>query len=224
MVTGFCRRSRQPPTWFEMRHAILRNFGGLQGDVAPIQTFDNIITNIDKEAIALPTDPDCSPAGLIRTSLLGGRDRGGEEENVESRYMLILTEAYAALGILQQHMHEMGDAITIFGSSFPKDQEYTQVCSLVLLLCLSLSFSLFRSLPVSLRNNCFITVFILLSFWSSQDIKLPFFQCIQRKEPLAPIIDRFEPKYFYLQNIVYLDQPLPARSLSLKVPTKFESA
>lgn len=44
----------------------------------------------------------------------------------ETRYLLILTENYAALSILPQLL-EMRDAITIFGSSFPKDQEYTQV-------------------------------------------------------------------------------------------------
>ena len=76
-------------------------------------------------------------------SLLGSQDTA-----IESRYMLILTEAYAALGILQQHMKDMGEAITIFGSSFPKDQEYTQVwrihglsqlgrlCFAVLFLCM----------------------------------------------------------------------------------------
>ena len=45
----------------------------------------------------------------------------------ESRYLLILTENYAALPILQQKLLEMQDTVIIFGSSFPKDQEYTQV-------------------------------------------------------------------------------------------------
>ena len=45
----------------------------------------------------------------------------------ESRYLLILTENYAALKILQQQLTRLKDAIYIFGSSFPKDQEYTQV-------------------------------------------------------------------------------------------------
>lgn len=44
----------------------------------------------------------------------------------ESRYLLILTENYAALGILQQELLNIEDAIIIFGSSFPRDQEYTQ--------------------------------------------------------------------------------------------------
>jgi len=51
----------------------------------------------------------------------------------ESRYLLILTENYAALGILQQELLKIKNAIIIFGSSFAKDQEYTQVCPLAIL-------------------------------------------------------------------------------------------
>ena len=46
----------------------------------------------------------------------------------ENRYLLILTENYAALPIMQQHLLKTADdAVVIFGSSFPNDQEYTQV-------------------------------------------------------------------------------------------------
>ena len=121
MVAGFCHNTHQPPTWHQLKHAILRNFGGLN-DVSPINTFENHLGNVvDKSAAQVAdTDPDCSPAGLIRVSLAGNTD-------TESRYLLILTEAYAALDILNQYIGEIGEAITIFGSSFPKDQEYTQV-------------------------------------------------------------------------------------------------
>ena len=41
-----------------------------------------------------------------------------------------MTENYAALPIIQrQLLEEEDDAVVIFGSSFPKDQEYTQVPS-----------------------------------------------------------------------------------------------
>ena len=30
MVFSFVEKSKQPPTWFEMLHAIKRNFGGLE--------------------------------------------------------------------------------------------------------------------------------------------------------------------------------------------------
>ena len=47
----------------------------------------------------------------------------------ESRYLLFLTENYAALHILQLHLlFDREDApFVLFGSSFPKDREYTQV-------------------------------------------------------------------------------------------------
>ena len=57
----------------------------------------------------------------------------------ENRYLLFLTENYAALGILKQYLIDnmssggvVGDGLIshpyiLFGSSFPKDKEYTQV-------------------------------------------------------------------------------------------------
>ena len=58
----------------------------------------------------------------------------------ENRYLLFLTENYAALDILKHYikgkdqgrsgLFAIGDAeepYTLFGSSFPKDREYTQV-------------------------------------------------------------------------------------------------
>ena len=55
----------------------------------------------------------------------------------ESRYLLVLTENYAALPIVLKELLRTGDEtrpgdepVVIFGSSFPKDQEYTQVLTL----------------------------------------------------------------------------------------------
>ena len=59
----------------------------------------------------------------------------------ENRYLLFLTENYAALDILEHYIrgkkHERAAAseeqdtaaapFTLFGSSFPKDKDYTQV-------------------------------------------------------------------------------------------------
>ena len=65
----------------------------------------------------------------------------------ENRYLLFLTENYAALEILQQYLQDQGgghplfsvqseqsslkpwemEPFVLFGSSFPKDKEYTQV-------------------------------------------------------------------------------------------------
>lgn len=56
----------------------------------------------------------------------------------ENRYLLFLTENYAALGIFQRYLQDIvgkhGDGavevtkpFVLFGSSFPKDVKYTQV-------------------------------------------------------------------------------------------------
>ena len=53
--------------------------------------------------------------------------------NRESRYLLVLTENYAALPIVQEELLKKGkDPVIIFGSSFPKDQEYTQVSTRII--------------------------------------------------------------------------------------------
>ena len=66
----------------------------------------------------------------------------------ENRYVLFLTENYAALDILKNPKTYLEEGLTIsqtgdevadvqpfilFGSSFPKDKEYTQVCVVWLL-------------------------------------------------------------------------------------------
>ena len=45
----------------------------------------------------------------------------------ESRYLLLLTENYGGLTILSENLLAGRHVVRIFGSSFPKDQEYTQV-------------------------------------------------------------------------------------------------
>jgi hypothetical protein len=45
----------------------------------------------------------------------------------ESRYILLLTENYGALNLLHQLMGNDKNTHVIFGSSFPRDQEYIEV-------------------------------------------------------------------------------------------------
>ncbi len=67
-------------------------------------------------------------------------------KNSVNRYVLFLTENYAALDILQNPLNYLDEEMSIsqsqegappvepfilFGSSFPKDEEYTQVGSLL---------------------------------------------------------------------------------------------
>jgi hypothetical protein len=103
-------------------------------------------------------NPDCSRFGLIKTSLdtketsfhgyilyaivIQLMHTFWHDNCRENRYLLFLTENYAALDILEHYIrgkkHERAAGLeeeedtaaapfTLFGSSFPKDKDYTQV-------------------------------------------------------------------------------------------------
>lgn len=108
-------------------------------------------------------NPDCTVLGLIRTSLMnkettwhGLAKHHAQINSVhfffcpnhyrENRYLLFLTENYAALHILHHYLTDAlktvspsnkaasgmnSEPFVLFGSSFPKDKEYTQVNSTV---------------------------------------------------------------------------------------------
>ncbi|XP_041346956.1 E3 ubiquitin-protein ligase rnf213-alpha-like, partial [Gigantopelta aegis] len=120
MVYAFAAKQHRPLCWHQLEHSVLRNFGGLD-TVDPVKVFQEKITVIVEREDRHKGDPINTTAGLIQAALFG--DGTGSE----SRYLLLLTENYGALGILQQLLGQRR-VITIFGSSFPKDQEYTQVC------------------------------------------------------------------------------------------------
>ncbi|XP_053396335.1 E3 ubiquitin-protein ligase rnf213-alpha-like isoform X2 [Mercenaria mercenaria] len=126
MVYSFVEKSKQKPTWHEMLHAIKRNFGGLD-QVNPVESFrKNLTTIVHFEKTPKHTDPDCTPAGLVQACLFDTN-----KMKSESRYLLLLTENYGTLTIIQQQILSRSSdirPITIFGSSFRSDQEYTQVC------------------------------------------------------------------------------------------------
>ncbi|XP_072028272.1 E3 ubiquitin-protein ligase RNF213-like [Amphiura filiformis] len=121
MVYSFSSKSDRSPTHLEIEHSVRRNFGGLLGAEDPMRHFEKYM-QMTALAEATPDDLDCSPAGLLQASLQGHATGEGE-----SRYLLVLTENYAALPILRQQLLSQQDAIIIFGSSFPYDQEYTQI-------------------------------------------------------------------------------------------------
>ncbi|XP_061431037.1 LOW QUALITY PROTEIN: E3 ubiquitin-protein ligase rnf213-alpha-like [Lethenteron reissneri] len=111
MLFGTCQRSGSAPTVPELQRAILRNFGGSL-DVEPLAIFG-------------VADQGChDPLSLVRENIASGADE------TECRYLLLLTQNYSALSILQQDasLGLADGAEIIFGSSFPRDQEYTQVC------------------------------------------------------------------------------------------------
>ncbi|XP_052808614.1 E3 ubiquitin-protein ligase rnf213-alpha-like isoform X2 [Mya arenaria] len=127
MLYNFVEKSHLPPTWYQILHAILRNFGGCD-QVNP----ENIFTKHLESVISCSSkrrrtrDPDCSPAGLIHACLFDTHTT-----KRDGRYMLLLTENFGALPVIQKLLQTKDNEIrpiTIFGSSFRSDQGYTQVC------------------------------------------------------------------------------------------------
>ncbi|KAL3881507.1 hypothetical protein ACJMK2_027939 [Sinanodonta woodiana] len=121
MIYSFVEQTNKPPTWHQLLHSIKRNFGGLD-TINPVEAFAKRLNMVDRNAELREGDPDCKTASLIKACLYDVNNTQSE-----SRYLLLLTENYGALTILQQ-LITTNNIITIFGSSFPKDQEYTQVC------------------------------------------------------------------------------------------------
>ncbi|KAF7667968.1 hypothetical protein LDENG_00038400 [Lucifuga dentata] len=115
MIFAVAKASQQKPTTEEIVKAVLRNFSG-RDDVDAVTVFTerlHITPNLD----------NVSAIEFVRENI----QAVGQEE--ECRYLLVLTKNYAALQILQQTFFSEGDQPEIiFGSSFPKDQEYTQIC------------------------------------------------------------------------------------------------
>ncbi|KAK7107714.1 hypothetical protein V1264_015588 [Littorina saxatilis] len=121
MVYAFAAQSKQKPSQRQLIAAIRRNFGGLDS-IDPVESFRKLLPSSLCDEHARPGDPDCTASGLIKAAL-SGDDMGGE-----SRYLLLLTENYGGLTILSENLLADRRVVPIFGSSFPKDQEYTQIC------------------------------------------------------------------------------------------------
>lgn len=113
MLYGVSRDSN--PSSEQIVHAVLRNFSGLD-NVDALKIFA-------KTLHIKPCLNDLSTINLVRQNITG------KAQNEDCRYLLILTKNFAGLQILQQNIFMDNNLPeVIFGSSFPKDQEYTQVC------------------------------------------------------------------------------------------------
>ncbi|XP_056432075.1 E3 ubiquitin-protein ligase rnf213-alpha-like [Gadus chalcogrammus] len=114
MIFAITKGTGKKPSEQKIVEAVLRNFSGKDTDVLTVFTDGlNMTPNLDSIDVN----------DLVRQNILAS----GQEE--ECRYLLVLTKNYAALQILQQtFFSENKQPEIIFGSSFPKDQEYTQIC------------------------------------------------------------------------------------------------
>ena len=133
MIYWFCSKDTSNSfTWNKLEHAVRRNFSGLDESLLnPIEPFEIRLKRKDTtnpiDTQVLQTDPKCKPIDLVQAALRG--------ENVESnsRYLLLLTENYAVLDIVQNYLINVvkvssENLVVIFGSSFRHDQQYTEVC------------------------------------------------------------------------------------------------
>ncbi|XP_078257499.1 E3 ubiquitin-protein ligase rnf213-alpha-like isoform X2 [Rhinoraja longicauda] len=115
MVFSLSKTSKSEPTPEQLAEIVLRNFSG-SDDVNVMVVFKSVLKNISHDSI--------NTLDLIKCNIYAA-----DSHDMECRYLLILTKNFAALQILQQmffanqHQPEI-----IFGSSFPKDQDYTQIC------------------------------------------------------------------------------------------------
>uniref|UniRef100_A0A8C3XRT9 RING-type E3 ubiquitin transferase n=1 Tax=Chelydra serpentina TaxID=8475 RepID=A0A8C3XRT9_CHESE len=117
MILALTKASEREPTPCDIAQAVLRNFSG-KDDINALAIFTS---RIPKEG-EIHSD-DVSTIDLVRQNICSDSQDG------ECRYLLVLTGNYAALQILQQAFFaERQQPEIIFGSSFPKDQEYTQIC------------------------------------------------------------------------------------------------
>ncbi|KAK7465937.1 hypothetical protein BaRGS_00037515, partial [Batillaria attramentaria] len=123
MIHGIARYKKRKLTRTEFRAVILRNFGGLPVDTLdPVEVFQQHLSMSDCYEGHIQDEMDCSYSSLLRSALTG------ESWSGESRYVLLLTENYGGLHILTDILLANETVVPIFGSSFPKDQEYTQIC------------------------------------------------------------------------------------------------
>uniref|UniRef100_A0A3B5M1E9 RING-type E3 ubiquitin transferase n=1 Tax=Xiphophorus couchianus TaxID=32473 RepID=A0A3B5M1E9_9TELE len=115
MIFAVAKTSQRKPATEEIVKVVLRNFSG-RDDVDVVSVFTQ----------RLKISPNLENINTIEFVKENIQAVGQDEE---CRYLLVLTKNYAALQILQQtFFSESGQPEIIFGSSFPKDQEYTQIC------------------------------------------------------------------------------------------------
>uniref|UniRef100_A0ABM5FN25 E3 ubiquitin-protein ligase RNF213 isoform X1 n=1 Tax=Pogona vitticeps TaxID=103695 RepID=A0ABM5FN25_9SAUR len=117
MTFALTKKTKRTPAPREIAEVILRNFSG-KTDVEALNIFMSKIP--EKGDVNWE---DVSTIDLVKQNIYSDYQDG------ECRYLLVLTENYAALQILQQvFFKSTQQPEIIFGSSFPKDQEYTQIC------------------------------------------------------------------------------------------------
>ncbi|KAL6095331.1 uncharacterized protein ACO6RY_16557 [Pungitius sinensis] len=117
MLFAVVKSTKQEPDGGHLVEAILRNFSGQPEGFDPVMFFQEVVQNLTE--FQRP-----STLQMVRKNL-------DHDTSQLSRYLLLLTTNNAALHILQQQIFAKGGfppPEIVFGSGFPKDQEYAQIC------------------------------------------------------------------------------------------------
>ncbi|XP_056285146.1 E3 ubiquitin-protein ligase rnf213-beta isoform X2 [Pseudoliparis swirei] len=117
MLFAVVKSTRQEPDGGQLVEAILRNFSGQPEGFDPVIFFHEVLQNLTEI-------PRPSTLQMVKKNLDHDTDQ-------VSRYLLLLTTNNAALHFLQRQIFAKGDYPApeiVFGSGFPKDQEYAQIC------------------------------------------------------------------------------------------------
>ncbi|XP_065678763.1 E3 ubiquitin-protein ligase rnf213-alpha isoform X3 [Hydra vulgaris] len=146
LVFCFARKRQSTPTLSDIEHAVKRNFSGLQEldtwsifkSCLPYEFSELKDTDLDKSVLHLIGDSfaDSCPCYEYRFNL----KKTEKAHCLSSRYLLLMTDNYSALPIIEQYYLKTNQNLKtnpssqtyqnciIFGSSFPKDQQFTQIC------------------------------------------------------------------------------------------------
>ena len=124
MISATALLKKRSLTFSDVEKCVRRNFGGYFGDFHPGDLFLQQLSTLSRSS----SDHEVTQKMILEKCLLGIGDKSAEE----TRYLLLLTKNKAALQIIQ--MKEMTDLLKVepvilFGSSFPGDQEYRQICT-----------------------------------------------------------------------------------------------
>uniref|UniRef100_A0A7M5X461 AAA+ ATPase domain-containing protein n=1 Tax=Clytia hemisphaerica TaxID=252671 RepID=A0A7M5X461_9CNID len=130
MVFCFAKACKGMPPLQQIELAVKRNFSGLE----ELNAWDffrpkllHLYQEDERPAQETPTLEMIQSS--IRTTCPCLRSKGLETKCTSSRYLLIMTENYSALPMVEAMLQQNGvEPDVIFGSSFPRDQEFTQVC------------------------------------------------------------------------------------------------
>ena len=115
--------------WVTVRRAIQRNFG--EKSKESLRIFAKYLERLDLFEVA-DWEEKVDTLELVNENIREAETRSlmAEEQRKmdnESRYLLLMTENFSALQLLPQVL-ELQEYEIIFGSAFPQDQEYIQVC------------------------------------------------------------------------------------------------